>query len=171
MKADLGSDLSCGPGYWVVGGPDIYWSVKSLQSCPTLCDPMDCSPPGSSVHEVLQARILEWVSHVLFQGIFPHPGIKPTSLRSLHWQVASLPLVPPGKPCVSLCVCIHTHICIYVFMCVYTHTYMYMYVSVCLLTLSFVKVIFLTLIRWAFYKTDLKFLFFLTQKITDLYKE
>ena len=31
------------------------------QSCPTLCDPMDCSPPGSSVHEILQVRILEWV--------------------------------------------------------------------------------------------------------------
>ena len=34
--------------------------AKSLQSCPALCDPMDCSPPGSSVHGVLQARVLEW---------------------------------------------------------------------------------------------------------------
>ena len=32
------------------------------QSCPTLCDPMDCSPPGSSVHGILQARGLEWVA-------------------------------------------------------------------------------------------------------------
>ena len=32
------------------------------QSCLTLCDPMDCSPPGSSVHEIFQARILEWVA-------------------------------------------------------------------------------------------------------------
>ena len=32
------------------------------QSCPTLCDPVDCSPPGSSVHTILQARILEWVA-------------------------------------------------------------------------------------------------------------
>ena len=32
------------------------------QSCLTLCDPMDCSPPGSSVHGILQARILEWVA-------------------------------------------------------------------------------------------------------------
>ena len=31
------------------------------QLCPNLCDPMDCSPPGSSVHGILQARILEWV--------------------------------------------------------------------------------------------------------------
>ena len=35
---------------------------KSLQLCPTLCDPMDCSLPGSSVHGILQARILEWVA-------------------------------------------------------------------------------------------------------------
>ena len=42
----------------------LSWSeeVRLLQSCPTLCDPMDCSPPGSSVHEILQARILEWVA-------------------------------------------------------------------------------------------------------------
>ena len=32
------------------------------QSCPTLCDPMDCSPPGSSVHGIRQARVLEWVA-------------------------------------------------------------------------------------------------------------
>ena len=37
-------------------------AAKSLQSCPTLCDPMDCSSPGFSVHEILQARTLEWVA-------------------------------------------------------------------------------------------------------------
>jgi len=36
--------------------------AQLLQSCPTLCDPMDCSPQGSSVHGILQARILEWVT-------------------------------------------------------------------------------------------------------------
>ena len=36
--------------------------AKSLQSCLSLCDPMDCSWPGSSVHGILQARILEWVA-------------------------------------------------------------------------------------------------------------
>ena len=35
-------------------------AAKSLQSCPTLSDPMDCSPPGSSVHGIFQARVLEW---------------------------------------------------------------------------------------------------------------
>ncbi|CAI9168991.1 unnamed protein product [Rangifer tarandus platyrhynchus] len=36
--------------------------VLVTQTCPTLCNPMDCSPPGSSVHGILQARILEWVA-------------------------------------------------------------------------------------------------------------
>ena len=37
-------------------------AAKSLQSCPILCDPKDGSPPGSSVHGILQARTLEWVA-------------------------------------------------------------------------------------------------------------
>ena len=37
-------------------------AAESLQSCPTLCDPMDCSPPGSSVPGICQARVLEWVA-------------------------------------------------------------------------------------------------------------
>ena len=41
-----------------------------IQPCPILCDPMDCSPPGSSVHGILQARILEWVAIFFFSGIF-----------------------------------------------------------------------------------------------------
>ena len=41
---------------------------KRLQSCPTLCDPVDCSPPGSSVHGILQARILEWVAMPFSRG-------------------------------------------------------------------------------------------------------
>ena len=37
-------------------------TAKSLQSCQTLCNPMDCSPPGFSVHGILQARMLEWMA-------------------------------------------------------------------------------------------------------------
>ena len=55
--------------------------AKSLQSCPTLCDPMDCSPPGSSVHGILQARILEWVAMPSSRES-SNPGIKPMSLIS-----------------------------------------------------------------------------------------
>ena len=42
----------------------VYYVLpaKLLQSCPTLCDPMDCSLPGFSIHEILQARTLEWVA-------------------------------------------------------------------------------------------------------------
>ena len=43
-------------------------AAKSLQSCPTLCDPIDGSPPGSSVHAILQARTLEWVAILLSRG-------------------------------------------------------------------------------------------------------
>ena len=40
----------------------IYGKLKVDQLCLTLCNPMDCSPPGSSIHGILQARILEWVA-------------------------------------------------------------------------------------------------------------
>ena len=42
-------------------------AAKSLQSCPTLCDPIDGSPPGSAIPGILQARTLEWVCHRLLQ--------------------------------------------------------------------------------------------------------
>ena len=44
---------------------------------PTFCDPVDCSPPGSSVHGILQARITGMGHHALLQGIFPTQGLKP----------------------------------------------------------------------------------------------
>ena len=43
------------------------------QSCPTLCDPIDCSLPGSSIHGILQARVLEWGAIALFRDL-PDPG-------------------------------------------------------------------------------------------------
>ena len=57
----------------------MYTHAKSLQSCPTLCQPMGSSLPGSSVHEILHARILEWVSCPP-PGDLPNLGIKPASL-------------------------------------------------------------------------------------------
>ena len=64
------------------------------QSCLTLCDPMDCSLPGASVHGIVQARVLEWVADP-FSRDLPNPGIKP---RSPALQVDSLLSEPPGKP-------------------------------------------------------------------------
>ena len=63
------------------------------QLCLTLCDPMDYSPPGSSVHGILQARILEWVPFP--PGDLPDPGIKP---RYPALQADALTSEPPGKP-------------------------------------------------------------------------
>ena len=51
------------------------------RSCPTLCDPVDCSPPGSSVHGMLQARILEWGATPFSRGVFPTQGWNPGLLH------------------------------------------------------------------------------------------
>ena len=68
--------------------------VCVTQLYPTLCDPVDYSPPGSSVHGILQARILEWLPFP-FPGDLPDPGIESGSSA---WQADSLPSEPPGKP-------------------------------------------------------------------------
>ena len=62
------------------------------QLCLTLCDPME-APPGSSVHGILQVRILEWVA-ILFPEDLPEPGVKP---RSPALQADLLPAEPPGN--------------------------------------------------------------------------
>ena len=68
------------------------------QLCPALCDFMDCSPPGSSVHGITPVRTLEWAAISSSRGIFPTQGSNPTLLCLLHWQADSLPSAPPGKP-------------------------------------------------------------------------
>ena len=70
--------------------------AKLLQSCLTLCDPLDCSPPGSSVHEILQARRLEWVA-VPFSRGSSQPRDR-SLLSLLCWQAGSSSLVTSGKP-------------------------------------------------------------------------
>ena len=65
--------------------------------CPTLCDPMDWSLPGFSVHGIFQARILEYNCHFLLQDIFPTQGSNPC-LLSPALQADSLLSELPGKP-------------------------------------------------------------------------
>ena len=77
--------------------PHGVWRLV-IESCLTLCDPMDCGRPGSSVHEESPGKNTGVGCHVLLQGIFPTQGSNPRLLRLLHWQTGSLPLVPPGKP-------------------------------------------------------------------------
>ena len=72
------------PGWWVhpLGGYTLWvaWvcTCSVAKWCPTLCDPVDCSPPGSSVHGILQARILEWVAISYSRGS-SRPGMEPAS--------------------------------------------------------------------------------------------
>ena len=86
----------CPQMYLIYGVSEIHLAfimwvcAKLLQSCPTLYDPMDCSPPGSSVQEILRTRIVQWIAISFFRG-FPDPGIDPTCLHLLHWQADFLP--------------------------------------------------------------------------------
>ena len=71
-----------------------WQKVLVAQLCLILCDPMDHSSPGSSVHGLLQARILEWIAIPFSRG-FPDPGIEPGSPAL---QADSLLSEPPRKP-------------------------------------------------------------------------
>ena len=72
----------------------MEWACEWVaQSCPTLSDPADCSPPGSSVHGILQTEI--WSGKPFpSPGDLPNPGIEP---QSPAWQADSLLSKPPGK--------------------------------------------------------------------------
>ena len=69
-------------------------SVLLTQLCLTLCEPMDCSPPGSCVHGILQARVLEWGCHAFLQKIFLTQGL---ILGLLHCKQSLYNLIYWGK--------------------------------------------------------------------------
>ena len=73
---------------------EVPVGVHSCSVVPRLCNLLDLSLPGSSVHGVFQARILEWVAIFLLQGIFPTRGIVPTPPVSPALQADSLPAKP-----------------------------------------------------------------------------
>ena len=77
--------------------PCACMHAKSLQLCPPLFDPMDCSLPGSSGHEILQARILEWVA-ISFPIASSQPKIEPESLASPPLAGRFFTSKTPGKP-------------------------------------------------------------------------
>ena len=86
--------------------------VKLLvaQAYPTLCDPMDCSLPGSSTRGILQARILEWVAFPS-PGDLPDPGIESESPTLQADPLPSEPLEKPQTQGVLLLVVISKHAC------------------------------------------------------------
>ena len=78
----------------------LFFKDKEVvaQLCPTPCDPLDCNPPGSSVHGIFQARILEWVAIFLLQGIFLIKGLNPCLICLLHWRQILYQLSHWGSP-------------------------------------------------------------------------
>ena len=73
---------------------EVKGEGEVVQSCPTLCDPVDCNLLGFSVHGILQARILEWMPFSS-PGDLPDPGIEPGSPAL---EADTLTSEPPGKP-------------------------------------------------------------------------
>ena len=69
----------------------------ATQWCLTLCNPLECSPPGFSVHGLLQARMLEGIAISSSKGIFLSQGLNPRLLCHL-WCRQSVPVEPSGKP-------------------------------------------------------------------------
>ena len=75
-----------------------YQRAKLLPSCPTFCNPMYCSLPGSSDHRILQARILEWVDMPSSRGLsWPRDPTRVSGISCIDRQVV-LPPAPPEKP-------------------------------------------------------------------------
>ena len=110
-------------------------AAKSLQSCPTLCDPIDGSPPGSPIPGILQARTLEWVaisfsnawkwkvkgkSLVVSDSLRPH-GLQPTRLLS-PWDL-------PGKSTGVECHCLLPKPCYCVLNCWFCYYMMFLFLS------------------------------------------
>ena len=86
--------------------PHLFTYVCA-RSCPTLCDPWDCSPPGSSIHRISQARTLEWVT-ISFSRVASPPRVWTMSLVPPSLQANSLLLSHRGSP--YLCRCTSNHI-------------------------------------------------------------
>ena len=88
------------------------WTVLAAQLCSTLCDPMDCSPPGSSVHGILQARVLEWVAIAFSRGSsWPRDRTLVSCLAGRFFAVWAtgkshhLPYHPPTRSQLSISLC------------------------------------------------------------------
>ena len=86
----------------VSGSTNIIWTwvcvCSVTQSCLTLCSPVDCSLPGSSVHGIFPGKSTGVGCHCLLYWIFSTQGLNVHLLCLLHWQQDSLSPVPPGKP-------------------------------------------------------------------------
>ena len=82
--------------FFLINYEVICACAQSLQMCSTLCDSVDCSPPGSSVHGDSPGKNTGVSCHAFLQGIFPTQGLNPGLLHCR--QIDSLPAELPGKP-------------------------------------------------------------------------
>ena len=93
--------------HFLFQGMKVKSESEVAQSCPTLSDPMDCSPPGSSVHGIFQARVLEWGATAFSEGPYylhvnhgpltMHPTHLPT-ITHLSWDPAVISPLLEGLP-------------------------------------------------------------------------
>ena len=88
MLQSMGSQLDTNQQLWTIAG-FIFCFLLVAQWCQTLCDPLDCSPPGSSVHGILQARIMEWVAM---------PSSRGSSQPRVSCIAGRFLTEPPGNP-------------------------------------------------------------------------
>ena len=97
----------------VFAAPRSMWGLCSLcvcaQSCLTLCDPMDCSPPGSSVHKISYARMVKWVAISSSRASSCLRDWTPSLLHLLYWQAGLVHKFSSdckfwgGRGCICLC--------------------------------------------------------------------
>ena len=128
-----------------------------LLSCVQLCNPMECSPPGSSVHGIFPTRILEQIAISCSRG-FSQLRDGTRVFHLLHWQVDSL-LLSHLRSHIYVCVCIcvyiyvyvyiYMYVCIYRCVCIYTHTHTHIYTSIHTHTFPCIP---LTFSFWFFFK-------------------
>ena len=75
--------------HFLLQGMKVKSESEIAQSCPALSDPMDCSPPGSSIHGIFQARVLEWGA-TAFSVNTPRGLLEPAAMCSYGWKVLSV---------------------------------------------------------------------------------
>ena len=92
------------------------------------CMTMDCSPPGSSVHGILQARILEWVAGPP-PGDLPDPGIKATSFMSPALAGRLFTTSATWDACISIYIYAYAHTYIHICICIYIYKFMHIWAS------------------------------------------
>ena len=101
----------------------------AAQPCLTLWDPVDCSPPGFSVHGIFQARILEWVAIFFCRGSsWPRDQTHISCVSCIGRQIFFFTTEPPGKPIFYIHM-VYVHMSVYIYKAIYLYAFVYTYLS------------------------------------------